>query len=290
MVLLRLPQTRRAVVFSIHTYMVRPEALTPGAALQSRGAAPRGAGKVCGARVFALTGPGTRASAGSERAGPSGPTPFARMTKSGYLTVTASSAATSAAGATTGASATGSGLGSPLAAVCVQPGDVPGAVRRAFWPAAGWLYAAQSLETVGTVLPASGRLGVSTCAAAGGASVSAAGAPRPRALVSKAAAGWRAGSERPAARQSAIGRQKAGMGIPPILPVFSVEEARRNRRNRFASLRYLPIMCAGTAPADTASRRCCTQLLCLRRSAALFAARRSQVGLRRKIMTQGIGL
>ena len=29
MVLLRLPQTRRAVVFSIHTYMVRPEALTP---------------------------------------------------------------------------------------------------------------------------------------------------------------------------------------------------------------------------------------------------------------------
>ncbi len=32
MVLLRLPQTR-AVVFSIPTYMVRPEALTPGAAL-----------------------------------------------------------------------------------------------------------------------------------------------------------------------------------------------------------------------------------------------------------------
>ena len=144
MVLLRLPQT------------IRARGADPRSSATASGRSTLGRWQGPPSEVFALTGPGTRPSAGSKRAGPSGPTPFARMTKSGYLTVTASSAATSAAGATAGASATGSGLGSPLAAVCVQPGDVPGAVRRTFWPAAGWLYAAQSLETVGTVLPASG--------------------------------------------------------------------------------------------------------------------------------------
>ena len=61
--LLRLPATR-AVVFSIHTYMVRPEALTPSSAPGSPRSAPAPSPPSAGVRVFVLTGAGVSAESG----------------------------------------------------------------------------------------------------------------------------------------------------------------------------------------------------------------------------------
>ena len=62
-VLLRLPVTR-AVVFSIHTYMVRPDALDPAQRATPRRAPARRVRRLTDVRVFVLTGAGVSAESG----------------------------------------------------------------------------------------------------------------------------------------------------------------------------------------------------------------------------------